>query len=168
MPDLSKRFDEAMLKIYQRAKSEAGYNARVFFQMLSERGGILTAKALVNAPKPSDGFTKLFEQNRIDLTVEAELIENPKWHGLFSQEELRKARVRLEQYNYSPETLVVFTFKSIETCLEVGGTQSWTFDPERSRQCSYVVLCRNASHPEVEGSEEHRLNRPGFAGGSNS
>src|SRR6185437_15320140 len=37
---LSKRFDKAMFEIYRRAKSEAGYTATIFLQMLNERGGL--------------------------------------------------------------------------------------------------------------------------------
>jgi hypothetical protein len=56
MQDLSKQFDAAMLAIYQRAKSEVGYNATIFFRMLGDRGGLTTAKYLINSPKPSDGY----------------------------------------------------------------------------------------------------------------
>ena len=51
--------------------------------------------------------------------------------------------------------LQVFTFKSIETMLEVGGTQSWALDRNRAKGCKYVVMCRNAHHPDVEGPEAH-------------
>ncbi|MEY9773712.1 hypothetical protein [Sinorhizobium fredii] len=49
----------------------------------------------------------------------------------------------------------VLTFKSVETILEVGGTQSWTLDRARAKACKYAVICRNAHHAEVEGSEAH-------------
>ena len=39
MADIRKEFDHAMLTIYQRAKSEASYNATIFFNMLSSKGG---------------------------------------------------------------------------------------------------------------------------------
>lgn len=51
--------------------------------------------------------------------------------------------------------LQVFTYKSIETMLEVGGTQSWALDRNRAKGCKYVVMCRNAYHPDVEGPEAH-------------
>lgn len=49
----------------------------------------------------------------------------------------------------------VLTFKSIDTILEVGGTQSWTLDRARAKGCKYAVVCRNAHHAEVEGPEAH-------------
>ncbi|MBN9983776.1 hypothetical protein [Rhizobium laguerreae] len=49
----------------------------------------------------------------------------------------------------------VLTFKSIDTILEVGGTQSWTLDRARAKGCKFAVVCRNAHHAGVEGSEAH-------------
>jgi hypothetical protein len=98
--DLPKQFDAAMFAIYQRAKIEAGYNATIFLRMLGDRGGLATAKYLINAPKASDGYTHLYERGRLDLTVEAMVVENIKWHELFTNDELAKARLRLEQYGY--------------------------------------------------------------------
>jgi hypothetical protein len=100
MPELSKQFDGAMLDIYRRAKFEAGYNATIFLQMLNERGGLKTAKYLVNSPKESAGYTALYLKKRLDLTVEALIVENGKWHSLFTNEELEKARARLEKFGY--------------------------------------------------------------------
>ncbi len=60
-----------MSEVYRRAKDEAGYNATIFLRMLSERGAIATAHALIKTEQPSDGFTRLWERHRLDLTVEA-------------------------------------------------------------------------------------------------
>lgn len=95
-------FDQAMFTIYRRAKDEANYSANIFLGMLSDKGGLSTAKSLINAANPSDGYTALYERGRLDLTVEAEIIENAKWHSLFTQEELSKALKRLLAYNYQP------------------------------------------------------------------
>jgi len=43
MKNLGKEFDMAMMGIYRRAKSEAGYNATRFLQMLQEHRGLETA-----------------------------------------------------------------------------------------------------------------------------
>ena len=103
MEKLEKQFDEAMFTIYRRAKDEAGYPANIFLGMLNNRGGRSTAKYLINAPKVSDGYTALYERGRLDLTVEALVIENKKWHELFEGEELVKARKRLIAYGYTPK-----------------------------------------------------------------
>jgi hypothetical protein len=100
MSDLLKQFDQAMLTIYQRAKAEAKYTASIFFRMLGERGGLATAKYLINSDQPSEGYTRLFELGRLDLTVEAMVVEENRWHTLFTQEEVAKARKRLADYRY--------------------------------------------------------------------
>jgi hypothetical protein len=53
--DLESRFDEEMFLIYERAKTECGYHATRFLNMLHERGGVHTAKYLLHAPTLSDG-----------------------------------------------------------------------------------------------------------------
>jgi Arc/MetJ-type ribon-helix-helix transcriptional regulator len=49
----------------------------------------------------------------------------------------------------------VLTYKSVQTILQTGGTQSWALDKERARSCDYVVICRNAKTRDAEGPEEH-------------
>ena len=97
---LESQFDEAMMGIYHRAKVEANYPATVFHRMLVERRGLSTAKYLINAARPSEGYTNLWERKRLDLTVEALILDNPKWHPLFTPAELAKARARLSDYGY--------------------------------------------------------------------
>ena len=62
MQSLEHQFTQAMFGIYRRAKTEASYNATIFLQMISDRGGVDTAKRLINASKPSDGYTHLYER----------------------------------------------------------------------------------------------------------
>lgn len=100
MSMLASRFEGAMFQIYRRAKDEAGYTANLFLDMLTRRKGVPTAKYLINAPKPSDGYTALYEKSRLDLTVEAMVVENIEWHSLFEPEELDRARRRLSAYGY--------------------------------------------------------------------
>lgn len=40
------------------------------------------------------------EKNRLDLTVEAIIIQNQEFHSIFSEEELNKAKERLNQFVY--------------------------------------------------------------------
>jgi hypothetical protein len=100
--DLEQKFEGAMFDIYRRAKTEAKYNATAFLGMLTNRGGLATAKALVNAPKQSDGFTALHLAGKLNLTVEALVVEELRWQSLFLSEEIEKARDRLEKNGYSP------------------------------------------------------------------
>ena len=99
--DLEREFAAAMRDIYLRAKSEAGYNATYFLQMLSELGPLETARRLVTSIQPSHGFTALWERHRLDLTVEARVLER-RFDPLFTDLEREAARRRLEAYEYKP------------------------------------------------------------------
>jgi hypothetical protein len=100
---LRQKFQTAMFDIYRRAKSEANYNATIFLSMLNDRGGLATAKSLINAKDESAGFAALFLAGRLDLTVEAMVVEDPRWHSLFLPEEIVRAKTRLERHNYQPK-----------------------------------------------------------------
>lgn len=100
MGNTANAFHGAMFDIYRRAKAEAGYNATIFLQMISDRGGLATAKYLINAPKVSDGYTHLYERGRLDLTVEALVVEEPRWQQLFEPSEIESAKRRLSRYGY--------------------------------------------------------------------
>jgi hypothetical protein len=65
--DIERQFDVAMMDIYHRAKHEAGYNATRYLQMLQEHGGLGTAKILLHSLHVSDGYTALWERDRLDL-----------------------------------------------------------------------------------------------------
>jgi hypothetical protein len=94
-------FDAAMMRIYVRARDEVGYNATRYLQMLHDHRGMETARILVNATQPSEGYTALWERGRLDLTVEA-LVLQPEGQALFAQEPelLERARRRLAEYGY--------------------------------------------------------------------
>lgn len=93
-------FDREMLRVYQRAYSEANYNASRFLQMLYDHRGLETARILLHSSTVSDGYTALWERGRLDLTVEAVIHDNPKWHPLFTEEELVICTKRLKEYQY--------------------------------------------------------------------
>jgi hypothetical protein len=99
-PSTQADFNEAMLNIYRRAKSEANYEARIFLRMVVETGGLETARYLLHALKVSEGYTALWERSRLDLTVEAVILA-PEWRSLFTGEERRIAVDRLRAYGYT-------------------------------------------------------------------
>lgn len=100
LDNLEARFDDAMMKAYRRALYECGYNATRFLQMLYEHRGLGTARILLHASHVSDGYIALWERKRLDLTVEA-IILDPTWRPLFSEEEREIARRRLTEYDYT-------------------------------------------------------------------
>ncbi len=94
---LETQFTGAMFEIYRRAKREVDYTASRFHQMVSENGGLATALQLIHDPHPSEGYTALWERKRLDLTVEA-MILDPKWDELFSDNDRNAAKARLKKY----------------------------------------------------------------------
>ena len=106
MSDLEREFDERMMDIYRRAKSEAKYNAVRYLQMLTDHGGLETANILLHANNVSEGYTALWERKRLDLTVEALIFDNPKFQTLFTPADVEITRKRLIQYEYPAATAV--------------------------------------------------------------
>jgi len=105
MSDLLRKFEATMCENYHVAKDELGYDAKKYAQMLRTIGAVETAKTLINQNAPTSGFERLWNKGkcpRLDLSVEATVIDNPEFHCLFDAETLKKARFRLRQFNYQP------------------------------------------------------------------
>ena len=99
--DIEADFSHRMKAVYDRGRSESGYNASYFLSMLSQYGPQETAHKLLASPAISDGFAELWERGRLDLTVEALVVE-PEFSELFSENEISIAQRRLEQFGYTP------------------------------------------------------------------
>jgi len=96
-------FHEAMLNLYRSrlvASPLLGYTAAAFGFEIREFGGVEAAKRLIQAEEVGPGFLALCTVNRLDLTMEALVHDNPEWHELFSQEELAICAARLRHYGY--------------------------------------------------------------------
>ncbi len=100
-PTTERAFHEEMLRLYRDTREE-GYIASLFLQMVTERGGLAAAKKLINDPKPSDGFRRLWEMGRLDLTVEYVAAYSTEYRELFTHEERTSARRRYEEYKRKP------------------------------------------------------------------
>jgi len=70
-----------------------------FVGMLNADGGYATATKLMIRKEPSDGFLKLWEHNRLDLTVEALVLET-EWITFFKEDVLKLAERKLKQAGY--------------------------------------------------------------------
>jgi hypothetical protein len=105
-----------MVRIYRSAKSELGYNATRFLQMITEQGGLASARQLLHASGVSDGFTTLWEHQRLDLSVEAHVLQD-EFASLFTDDERRMAKRRLTDYGY-PTRLAVLCPGTLLTSTE--------------------------------------------------
>jgi hypothetical protein len=74
-----------------------------FTPMLNEHGATETWRRLKRGP--TTGFVELWEAGRLDLSLEALVVEHPKYHALFSDEEIAEMREELAQYGYEPRTI---------------------------------------------------------------
>jgi hypothetical protein len=92
-------FHDEMLNVYDRAKRECLYNAIRFLQMVNEHGGVAAAKLLLASNHHPEGLTRLWVERRLDISMEAVVLRDP-WNKLFSKEELRIARKRLDDLGY--------------------------------------------------------------------
>ena len=99
MIDAERRFGEAMFAIYREAK-DIGYTPSIFLGMLYDKGALQTARQLINTSQPSDGYTRLWELGRLDLSIEAVVHDNAEWHDLFTQDEIQRCKKRLADYGY--------------------------------------------------------------------
>lgn len=96
---LENKFNEDMKNIYFTAKRELGYTATRFMQLVSQKGGVQAAKQLIAKEGGTYGFEVLWENKRLDLSVEA-LVLRPEYESLFSNEERKLCKDRLEQFGY--------------------------------------------------------------------
>lgn len=91
MNKLAIKFEEELRDKMVVAKKECKYNATYFIQMLNEQGGVKTAKALISKAlqtgNPSEGFTRLFLEGRLDLSMEDSVCKL-EYQELFEQFEI--------------------------------------------------------------------------------
>lgn len=85
--DLSQAFTDELIENCEISKKELGYYPSRFVQMVSQKGGIETARAIVAKGGVSEGFEKLSAAQRLDLSMEASVID-PKYSVLFTDDEV--------------------------------------------------------------------------------
>lgn len=76
-----------------------GYRPHRFKGMLNADGGYGTVNRILAGGKPSDGFTRLLELGKVELTCEAIIVES-KWRQYFDEDLLARAENLLRQVNY--------------------------------------------------------------------
>lgn len=96
---LESQFDASLLAAAKEC-FRLGYKPTEFMRMVHERGGVETVRTLLNKSTASPGFDRLWELKRLDLTVEAHILQTP-WRPLFTPVERQKARDRLAAYQYT-------------------------------------------------------------------
>jgi hypothetical protein len=90
-------FARDMLSSAQEAKRELRYNPTYWLRMMSDLGAVGAAKQLLRGPAVAEGFTRLWEEQRLDLSVEC-FVLLPDYEPLFTAGERAEARRRLREY----------------------------------------------------------------------
>ncbi len=106
MEGVMSELEQRLRHEFERAVSiciELGYKPMRFVQMLRQAGPVMTATTLVTDPTFHEGFTRLWEMGRLDLSVEAIIIRDP-YRALFPPHVLDMARKRLAQLNYNTDS----------------------------------------------------------------
>jgi len=87
---------QAMLGLYERSKNEIDYRPTRFLQMVRRRGGLEAARRAITSRHAMEGLSRLLENNRPDLSVEA-LVLSERFAVLFSPEEKATAERNLKR-----------------------------------------------------------------------
>ncbi len=93
-------FDKAMHEIYDNALAECGYRAMRFLNLVNQIGGHEAARQLLRSDVHPEGLTALWEHGRLDLSMEA-LVLQEQWSALFTADELKLAKRRLQKLGFS-------------------------------------------------------------------
>ena len=88
-----------MVNIYKEADLQCNYKPTRFLQLINNKGALLAAKELINKEGDTEGFTRLWECKRLDLSLEV-LVLKEKYKELFTDEEREICINRLKDYGY--------------------------------------------------------------------
>ena len=76
-----------------------GYKPKILMSMIFETDTITAVKKLLSNTKPAEGFLKLWEMGRLDLSME-NIVYSEDWGELFTKKEKKMAKEKLEEYNF--------------------------------------------------------------------
>lgn len=95
MTDGGSQFETTMRSYCDEART-LGYFPADFLGMLDRYGGVQLAKRLIASGDLQTGLKKLARMNRLDLSIESLMLEQP-YRCLFTPHELASAEWRLQQ-----------------------------------------------------------------------
>jgi hypothetical protein len=84
--------ESALFRSMERCKAELQYNPMQLRKMVHDLGALDAVRRILNAPTTSDGFRRLWDEQRLDLAVEAIALQ---FAASFTPVELATARQRL-------------------------------------------------------------------------
>ncbi len=96
---LEQQFTAGMYEAYRFLARTIKYRAIWFLDMLTQQGGVPTARQLLYGKDATYGLERLREAGMLDRSLEAWVLE-PRFERLFTDEDREKARTRLQQYGF--------------------------------------------------------------------
>ncbi len=90
-------FEARITKTISDSARECRYTPHIFIEMRARYGTVEAIKMLLRKPIAASGFVRLWEKDRLDLTVESIILE-PEWADLFTPEERQIAKRRLDEF----------------------------------------------------------------------
>lgn len=133
---LEDQLHEEMIAIYRNVGRETGYWANRYLQRVKRVGGLKAAKDWLKPnSSPTSGLQKLVEIDRLDLSLEALVLQTP-WSSLFTAEELSSAQRQLNMVSSSRLSEEIFNGKDlIEGSICKVTINAYERNPEARRQC---------------------------------
>lgn len=96
---LENTFEKELIKNCEIAEKEYGCVQKRLLLNIEKFGGVRTVQEILRKGRVSDGFDKLQKANRLDLTMEAVIIDS-KYNNLFTDEEVNACHELLCEYGY--------------------------------------------------------------------
>jgi hypothetical protein len=90
---------ETRINVAIKEMFKIGYKPHIFMDMRIQDGTIMAIKKLIHSIEIPSGFTKLWENQRLDLSVE-NIIQENEWKDLFTEDDRLVAKRRLKDYGY--------------------------------------------------------------------
>ena len=98
---LTQDFEARCVKLAEDAEVVLRRRVPRFRGLLARRGAVGAAIYLIRAPRPSDTYTDLWAEGHLAYTVEAVILLEPTWNPLFTDDDRKAARARLQEYGWS-------------------------------------------------------------------
>ena len=90
----------ALWNLLDQTKREIKYDPTRTRRMIGEHGAVEAARRIIMKTDYSEGFTRLWTEGRLDLSIEAHLLENEQFHSLFEEEIINRCKETLTEYKY--------------------------------------------------------------------
>ena len=99
---LSRKYTDFLLELCDRTYKETGgvYNPTRLRSLVAAHGGAWATYRILMKKEPNLGLGKLWELGRLDLSLEAQLLQHEEFHPLFAPSVPKACKRVLEDHNY--------------------------------------------------------------------